>query len=52
MAKNYELEEVAGINIIATGTTLTGDIISAGDCRIDGNLKGLQPQANGVKQKK
>jgi len=40
MAKNYEQEEVGGINIIAAGTTLTGDIVSAGDCRIDGTLKG------------
>ena len=40
MAKNFETEEVGGINIIAAGTTLTGDIVSAGDCRIDGTLKG------------
>ena len=40
MAKSYEQEEIGGINIIAAGTTLTGDIISAGDCRIDGALKG------------
>lgn len=40
MAKNYEQEEIGGINIIAAGTTLTGDINSAGDCRIDGVLKG------------
>jgi len=41
MAKNYEQEnEVGAINIIASGTTLTGDIVSAGDCRIDGILKG------------
>jgi len=40
MAKNYETEEVGGINIIAAGTKFTGDIVSAGDCRIDGNFKG------------
>jgi cytoskeletal protein CcmA (bactofilin family) len=40
MAKTYEQEEIGGINIIAVGTTLTGDINSAGDCRIDGTLKG------------
>jgi cytoskeletal protein CcmA (bactofilin family) len=40
MAKNLEQEEIGGINIIAAGTTLTGDIVSAGDCRIDGVLKG------------
>jgi len=40
MAKNYEQEEIGGINMIAAGTTLTGDIVSAGDCRIDGVLKG------------
>jgi len=40
MPKNYEPEEVGGINIIASGTTFTGDIISAGDCRVDGNFKG------------
>ena len=40
MAKNYESEEIGGINLIAAGTTLTGDIDSAGDCRIDGVLKG------------
>jgi cytoskeletal protein CcmA (bactofilin family) len=40
MAKNLEQEEVGGVNIIAAGTTLTGDIISSGDCRVDGILKG------------
>jgi cytoskeletal protein CcmA (bactofilin family) len=40
MAKNLEQEEIGGINIIASGTTVTGDIVSAGDCRIDGNFKG------------
>jgi len=40
MAKNYEPEDIGGINIIALGTTLTGDIASSGDCRIDGTLKG------------
>jgi len=40
MAKNHEQEEIGGINIIATGTIVTGDVSSAGDCRIDGTLKG------------
>ena len=40
MAKIYEQENVTDVNIIASGTTLTGDIISAGDCRIDGTVKG------------
>ena len=40
MAKNYEPEEVGGINIIAAGTTFTGDIVSTGDCRVDGTFKG------------
>ena len=40
MAKNLEQEEIGGINIIASGTTLTGEIVSSGDCRIDGNIKG------------
>ena len=40
MAKNFEQEEIGGINIIAVGTTLKGDLVSSGDCRIDGTLKG------------
>jgi cytoskeletal protein CcmA (bactofilin family) len=40
MAKSNELEEIGGINSIAAGTTFTGDIISAGDCRVDGTFKG------------
>jgi len=40
MPKHLEQEEIGGINIIAAGTTLTGDIVSAGDCRIDGTVKG------------
>ena len=40
MAKNLENEEIGGINIIAAGTTLTGDLTASGDCRIDGNFKG------------
>jgi len=40
MAKNLEQEEIGGINIIAAGTMLTGDLVSSGDCRIDGTLKG------------
>jgi cytoskeletal protein CcmA (bactofilin family) len=40
MPKNYEHEEIGGINVIAAGTTFTGDIVSAGDCRVDGAFKG------------
>ncbi|MEG1555787.1 MAG: polymer-forming cytoskeletal protein [Bacteroidales bacterium] len=40
MAKTYEPEELGGVNIIATGTNVTGDIVSTGDCRIDGAIKG------------
>jgi cytoskeletal protein CcmA (bactofilin family) len=40
MPKNLEQEEISGINIIAAGTTLTGDVVSTGDCRIDGTVKG------------
>ncbi|MDR1346157.1 MAG: polymer-forming cytoskeletal protein [Bacteroidales bacterium] len=40
MAKFYEQDGVANVNIIATGTTITGDIITSGDCRIDGMIKG------------
>lgn len=40
MAKIYEQDGSTDVNIIASGTTLTGDLISTGDCRIDGNVKG------------
>lgn len=40
MAKGYELEKTVEINIIAAGTSLTGDIVTAGDCRVDGEVKG------------
>jgi Integral membrane protein CcmA involved in cell shape determination len=41
MAKGYEQENnIGGVNIIAAGTTLVGDIITVGDCRIDGSVKG------------
>lgn len=39
MAKNNESENTS-INLIGVGTTITGDIESNGDIRIDGNLKG------------
>jgi cytoskeletal protein CcmA (bactofilin family) len=39
MAKNNETETVA-INLISTGTDITGDIKSTGDIRIDGTLTG------------
>jgi cytoskeletal protein CcmA (bactofilin family) len=40
MAKNNHDSEPNGINIIGTGTIITGDINSNGDIRIDGNLTG------------
>ena len=40
MAKSYEQENIGGVNIIASGTTFQGDIITTGDCRIDGSVKG------------
>ncbi len=40
MAKMYEQENTGGVNIIAAGTTFIGDIVTTGDCRIDGNIKG------------
>ncbi|MBP5711022.1 MAG: polymer-forming cytoskeletal protein [Bacteroidales bacterium] len=33
-------EEESGVNVIAEGTTLTGNIVTSGDCRIDGTMKG------------
>lgn len=40
MAKINEIEPTKTINLIGTGTTITGDIRSEGDIRIDGALKG------------
>lgn len=39
MAKSNE-EEKDSLNIIGNGTTVTGDVISTGDIRIDGKLQG------------
>ncbi len=39
MAKNIEVENKS-INLIGAGTTITGDIQSDGDIRIDGSLNG------------
>lgn len=39
MAK-YNEAEAAAINLISTGTDITGDIKSGGDLRIDGTLNG------------
>ena len=39
MAKSNEMENHA-INLIGTGTTIDGNIVSNGDIRIDGSLKG------------
>ena len=38
MPKIYEQEN--GVNVIAEGSNLTGNIVTSGDCRIDGNMKG------------
>ncbi len=40
MAKLNEAEPTRTINLIGTGTAITGDIRSEGDIRIDGSLKG------------
>lgn len=40
MAKNNYVVESNAINIIGAGTSITGDISSDGDIRIDGQLKG------------
>ncbi len=40
MAKTYSDIETKVINLIAKGTKIGGDIISDGDLRIDGELKG------------
>ncbi|HKK43618.1 MAG TPA: polymer-forming cytoskeletal protein [Bacteroidales bacterium] len=39
MAKNNEAENPT-INLISNGTEITGDVVSNGDIRIDGALKG------------
>ena len=39
MGKYNEVDNTT-INLISTGTEITGDIISSGDIRIDGTLKG------------
>lgn len=39
MAKNLPTE-APNINLIVQGTTITGDIVTNGDIRIDGQLKG------------
>jgi cytoskeletal protein CcmA (bactofilin family) len=38
MAKIFEQE--VGVNVIAEGSNLTGNIVTSGDCRIDGTMKG------------
>lgn len=40
MAKVYEQETIGGVNIIAAGTTFIGDMVTTGDCRVDGTVKG------------
>ena len=39
MARSYE-EEMNSLNIIGNGTSVTGDVVSNGDIRIDGKLQG------------
>lgn len=39
MAKNNETDNPT-INLISNGTEITGDVVSNGDIRIDGSLKG------------
>src|SRR5512133_2554775 len=40
MAKNNEPDNSTTINLISSGTDITGDIISNGDLRIDGSVTG------------
>jgi cytoskeletal protein CcmA (bactofilin family) len=41
MAKLYEQEEInSSVNVISSGTMITGDVVCSGDLRIDGNIKG------------
>jgi len=40
MAKINDVEPIKTINMVGTGTSITGNIISEGDIRIDGTLKG------------
>lgn len=40
MAKNNTSESAPTINFLGKGTTITGEIISGGDFRIDGQLNG------------
>lgn len=39
MARSYE-EEQNNLNIIGSGTSINGDVVSNGDLRIDGSLTG------------
>lgn len=39
MARTYE-EEMNNLNIIGNGTSVTGDVTSNGDIRVDGKLQG------------
>lgn len=40
LGKNNNGVDYGVINLIGSGTTITGDIISGGDIRIDGNMNG------------
>lgn len=40
MAKDNKLINLQVINLVATGTKITGDLLSDGDIRIDGELMG------------
>ena len=38
--KKKKTEVIAAVNMIGAGTIITGDIVSKGDIRVDGTLKG------------
>jgi cytoskeletal protein CcmA (bactofilin family) len=40
MAKDNKVVNIQVINLVATGTKITGDLLSDGDIRIDGELMG------------
>lgn len=40
MAKNNEPESTASINMISNGTEISGDVVTAGDIRVDGTVTG------------
>lgn len=40
MVRDNDHKELGGVNIIAHGTQVQGNIITVGDCRIDGSVRG------------